>query len=169
MTAFATQDYREKCGEAGMDGYVSKPVSPDELHKAIEPFLSQKRDVQVAEEPPSRPPVDLDEALEVVDGDVDLLQAVVEMSLGECPEQLELLREALAQQHAPGVEATAHRLKGVMGNLGGLVARDVAQRLETMGEESKLDGGLAALKELEKELKRVAAFYSEPGWEQRCH
>jgi len=168
MTAFATQDYRQKCGDAGMDGYVTKPVSADELFRTIESFMSRKRDARVVEEPPSRPPVDLDEALEVVDGDVDLLQAVVEMSLGECPEQIELLREALAQQHAPGVEAAAHRLKGVMGNLGGLVARDVAQRLETMGEEGDLGGGAVALEELEKEMERVAAFYSEPGWEQKC-
>jgi HPt (histidine-containing phosphotransfer) domain-containing protein len=144
-------------------------VSPDELHKAIEPFLSRKRDVQVAEEPLSRPPVDLNEALEVVDGDVDLLQAVVEMSLEECPEQIAALREALAQQDAPGVEAAAHRLKGVLGNIGGLVAQDVAHHLEMLGEEGDLDGGSVALEELEKELGRVAAFYSEPGWEQKCH
>jgi PAS domain S-box-containing protein len=169
MTAFATKEYQEKCLGAGMDGYISKPVSPDELHSAIEPFLSRGRDVQVVAESQSAPSVDLSEALEVVDGDVDLLQAAVEMSLGECPEQIEDLREALAQQDAPGVEATAHRLKGVLGNIGGLVARDVAHRLETMGEEGKLDGGAVALEELEKELERVAAFYSEPGWQQKCH
>jgi CheY-like chemotaxis protein len=168
MTAFATKDYRDKCSEAGMDGYVSKPVSPDELHRAIEPFLSRKRDVQVMEEPPSPPPVDLNKALEVVDGDVDLLQAVVEMSLGEYPEQIETLREALVQQDALGIEAAAHRLKGVLGNLGGLVARDVAQRLETMGEESDLNSGAVALEELEKEIERVTAFYSEPGWEKNA-
>jgi PAS domain S-box-containing protein len=168
MTAFATKDYREKCLKAGMDGYVTKPLSADELFRTIESFVSQKRDIQVVEDPSSPPPVDLNEAMEIVDGDADLLQAVVEMSLGECPEQIDALREALAQQDALGVEAAAHRLKGVLGNLGGLVARDAAQRLETMGEEGDLDGGAVALEELEKEIERVAAFYSEPGWGQKC-
>ena len=35
-----------------------------------------------------------------------------------------------------------------------------------MGEEGKLDGGADVLEELETEMKRVAAFYAEPGWEQ---
>ena len=171
MTAFATKEYREKCLEAGMDAYIAKPVSPDELCRVIEPFL---RGADLGEaglgglgKPPrSRSPVDLGEALEVVGEDVELLQAVVEMSLEECPEQIEALRKALTGQDALGVEDAAHRLKGVLGNLGGLVAQDVAQCLETMGEEGNLDGGLAALEELETEIGRVAAFYSEPGWVQ---
>ncbi len=168
MTAFATKEYRGKCLEAGMDGYVTKPLSRDELNRAIEPFL-RKADLGGSGKPPrSRPPVDLGAALEVVGDDVELLQAVVEMSLEECPEQVEALREALARQDAPGVESTAHRLKGILGNLGGLAARDVAQRLETMGEESALNGGSAALAELEAEMGRVVAFYAKPGWEQKA-
>ena len=171
MTAFATKEYREKCLAAGMDAYVTKPVSPDELRRTIEPLLREadirKADLGGLGKPPrSRPAVNLGDALEVVGDDVELLQAVAEMSLEECPAQVEALREALTGQDAPGVEGTAHRLKGVLGNLGGLVARDVAQRLETMGEEGNLDGGLAALEELEKEMGRVVAFYSEPGWVQ---
>jgi len=168
MTAFATKEYREKCLGAGMDGYVTKPLSRDELNRAIEPFL-RKADLGGSGKPPrSRPPVDLGAALEVVGDDVELLQAVVEMSLEECPEQVEMLREALARQDAPGVESTAHRLKGILGNLGGLAARDVAQRLETMGKESALNDGSAALAELETEMGRVVAFYAEPGWEQKA-
>ncbi len=171
MTAFATKEYREKCLAAGMDAYITKPVSPDELRRAIEPLLREadirKADLGGLGKPPrSRPAVNLGDALEVVGDDVELLQAVVEMSLEECPEQVEALREALTGQDAPGVEDAAHRLKGVLGNLGGLIARDVAQRLETMGEEGNLNGGLAALEELEKEMGRVVVFYSEPGWVQ---
>jgi len=97
---------------------------------------------------------------------MELLQAVVEMSLEECPEQIEILSQVLAQRDAPGVEAAAHRMKGVWGNVGGLTARDAVQRLETMGEEGKLDGGTTVLEELKVELGRVVAFYAEPGWEQ---
>jgi len=168
MTAFATKEYRKKCLEAGMDAYVTKPVSIDELHETIEALLRQA-DLGGSRKPPrSQPPVDLDAALEVVDGDVDLLQAVVEMSLEECPEQIESLSQALAQQDAPGVEAAAHRLKGVLGNVGGMAARDAAQRLETMAEEGNLDGGTTALEELKAELEHVMAFFSEPGWERRA-
>jgi len=166
MTAFATKEYRDKCAAAGMDDYVTKPVNPKELQRAIEQFIKEP-DLGGSGKPPiSGPPVDLAEALEVVGGDVDLLGDVVEMSLEECPEQMDGLRDELARQDAAGVESKAHRLKGVLGNVGGLTARDIAQRLETMGEEGNLDGGMAAFEELRAEMERVVTFYSEPGWKQ---
>jgi two-component system sensor histidine kinase/response regulator len=175
MTTTDSQERREQCLEAGMDGLISKPVDPDELHRAIEPLLPQSREMargpQVRErravsKPQSTRPVDLDGALEVVDGDVDLLRDVVEMFSEEYPTQVEALREALARQDALGVESAAHRLKGILSNVGGLTARDLARRLETMGEEGKLDGGAQVLGELDAEIERVVRFFSEPGWEQ---
>ena len=166
MTAFALKEYREKSLAAGMDAYISKPVSAGELHQAIAPFLKKAGPGELPA--PPRPAVDLHEALEVVDGDVDLLEAVAEVSLAEYPEHIAALKEALARQDAPGVEAAAHRLKGVLGNLGGLTARDAAQRLETMAEEGRLAGGEIALAELEAEIERVVAFYSDPGWKQKA-
>jgi PAS domain S-box-containing protein len=165
MTAFALKEYQDKCRLAGMDGYVTKPVSPDELHRAITPFLAQRRKQPALPEKPSEPPVKLDEALEVVGGDLDLLRDVVQMSLNECPEQVQALRGAMDQQDAHGVERSAHRLKGILGNVGGMAAREAVQRLESMGTRGDLAGGPAALKRFEDELRRVVTFFSQPGWE----
>ena len=180
MTAFATKEYREKCMEAGMDGYVSKPVKPDELHEVMARFLPWEPEVlalsgstelaevpvEGPEEPQLAPPVDLSAALEVVGDDMELLQMVVDMFLEEYPGQMEVLEEALAGQDAPGVEGAAHALKGILANIGSGPARDLAQNLETRGEESNFSGASAVLGKLNGEIERLAAFFSKPAWQQ---
>ena len=180
MTAFATKEYRKKCLEAGMDGYVSKPVKPDELHEVMVRFLPWEPEVlalsgstelaevpvEGPEEPQLAPPVDLSAALEVVGDDMELLQMVVDMFLEEYPGQMEVLGEALVGQDAPGVEGAAHALKGILANIGSGPARDLAQNLETRGEESNFSGASAVLGKLNGEIERLAAFFSKPAWQQ---
>jgi len=48
MTAYAMKGDREKCLEAGMDGYVAKPIQLKELLEAIEAALSTGQTVQPA-------------------------------------------------------------------------------------------------------------------------
>jgi len=43
MTAHAIQGYREKCLQAGMDGYISKPIRIEVVKKTIEEFLEKSR------------------------------------------------------------------------------------------------------------------------------
>jgi len=171
MTAFATKEYHDKCFESGMDGYVTKPVRLDELNKTLEPLMAE---VGEAAAPPkvddrsaataTPSPIDLGAALEVVGGDVDILREAVSLSLEEVPDELAALQTAVSTLDAKQVEAKAHRLKGVMGTLGGFFARDAGQVLETMGEQRNLTGAAAALQHFEREIKRVVEFYQNSHW-----
>jgi two-component system sensor histidine kinase/response regulator len=170
MTGTDTQKHRQECLEAGMDGFITKPVTQCELHEAITVLLPKDQDMQMEEleEGESSEPilsVNLYEALKVVDGDVELLRHVVEMFLQEYAVQMAALRDALERQDGPGVEGAAYKLKGVLGNVGGLAACDLARQLESMGETGELDDGWAILEALETEVARVVAFFSAPGWD----
>jgi CheY-like chemotaxis protein len=41
MTAHAIPGFRQRCIEAGMDGYITKPIQPAELFDAIDGLLMQ--------------------------------------------------------------------------------------------------------------------------------
>jgi HPt (histidine-containing phosphotransfer) domain-containing protein len=156
-------------------------VRIDELNKTLEPLMRREPESVSAPEPavtarpaptaqpaaaPETAAVVLPEALEVVGGDVDLLREAVALSLAEVPEQMAELKAAMLRQDARRVEVTAHRLKGIMGNLGGMAAHEAGQLLETMGEQNNLSEGAAGVTAFEKEAARVVAFYSNPAWEQ---
>lgn len=113
----------------------------------------------------SRPPVDVGRALEIADGDVELLRDVVALFLGEWASQLAALEQALEELDAAGVESGAYRLQMMLENVGALEAAQLAQVLGAMGEAGRLHDSVSVLRGLREEITRVVSFYSQPGWE----
>ncbi len=154
MTAYATKEDQQKCLEAGADGYLAKPVRPEKLRGALACFLLPDRDAQ---------PVNLDEALEAVDGDEELLREGVKLFLEyDYPRHLEALRKGLEQKDAQAVKAAAHGIKGAVGSFGGRAAYDAASRLEIMGRRGDLSDAQGMLEELQAEVGRFADFFAQP-------
>ena len=157
MTAYAMKEDRQRCLEAGMDAYLSKPVNLDELHKIIRHFSSVKD---------TRPAiVDIEAALKFIGGDRDVLKEVVYVFLNEdYPEQLKRLRDGIGQHDARTVKAAAHSIKGAVRSLGGTAPGDIAFKLEEMGRNNDLTKAEAAVQELELEVKLFTDFYAKYNW-----
>jgi PAS domain S-box-containing protein len=159
MTAHAMKGDRERCLEAGMTSYVSKPIRARDLQAVlVELFVSPGAPAAEAPAEPSPDAVNWPVALEAVAGDVDLLRAVAGAFLEEAQGVEARLAAAVAANEARGVERAAHQLKGMLGPFGAAAARDLAARLEGLGRRGDLAAAAGCLTELQEQVRPVTAL-----------
>jgi HPt (histidine-containing phosphotransfer) domain-containing protein len=94
--------------------------------------------------------VNLAAALDLVDGDRELLGELVSVFLEEYPRQLASVRDAVERRDPQGVRRTAHLLKGSMGAFGSNPAYNIAAHLETRGMDEDMVGAAVDLPKLER-------------------
>jgi two-component system, sensor histidine kinase and response regulator len=147
MTAHAMKGDRERCMEAGMDGYVSKPINGEVLEITIATIMREQRDgipvnsspvPEVHASPASPMAWDMADTLERLGGDEKLLQEVLEIFLQEVPRHMTSLKQAILEGNASDTEEISHTLKGELGYLGIPQVSLRAAELEELGRKSDL-------------------------------
>jgi PAS domain S-box-containing protein len=153
MTAHAVKGDRERCLEAGMDDYVSKPIDSEKLFDAIEalalPPQVLNRTADTIE------PMDKASLLKAFDGDWDFLKEVVDIFLHDYPRLLAELKQAHAEGDAEKLMRSAHSLKGMLLNFQAETAADVAFDLEKKGRDKNFDGVQTAIEKLTEQIAEV--------------
>ena len=155
MTAYATEGDRERCLTAGMDDYVSKPISASKLFKAIKVLIAPEESAPSEDEPKSDA-FNKDGLMKSFKNDHSLLKELVEIFINDYPQMLTTLRKSLETTDAKTFSRTAHSLKGMLRNFQAEAAADTAFDLEKRGEQEKLDGVDQIVETLANELDNVA-------------
>jgi HPt (histidine-containing phosphotransfer) domain-containing protein len=104
---------------------------------------------------PSRPAVDVDQAVEQVGHDADLFAELVDLFGAERELAITEIEAGLGASDAARVERAAHRLKGSLGTLAAIPARELAAAVEAAGRASDLAAASDTLPKLLAELDRV--------------
>jgi signal transduction histidine kinase/CheY-like chemotaxis protein/HPt (histidine-containing phosphotransfer) domain-containing protein len=167
-TAHAMMGDRDRCLQAGMDEYLSKPIDRQELLEVLARQTTKRSVTTLQNGGPmhSQKPeiVNKADVLSRLDGDEDLFREIVVIFLADSQSLVEQVSAAIARQDPEGVERTAHKLKGAVGTFTKGKALSAAQQLETMGRDRDLthaDETFAELKEqvglLETVLRELKA------------
>lgn len=154
MTAHAMKGDRERCLEAGMNDYISKPIKPEELYAAIRRAHPDSKTGPTDREC-GNDALNMQTAFESVDGDRELLRELTGMFLDELPGVLAELDACIRKKDADALERKAHAFKGALANFGADRAVDLAFSLEKIGRTDALDEAADTLDRLKAELKRV--------------
>ena len=181
LTASAMKGDRERCLEAGMDGYVSKPFNAKELFEAVENCVSNAttegtentesasvfsvssvssvvaldKSLAPGERNAGESTLDQIALLARVGGNVKLLVEILQLCPGEFARLMNELEIAVSQKDAPRIQAAAHTIKGTLGNLSAADGYEAALRLEEMGRKGDLDRVDEAFRLVQEQVQLV--------------
>ncbi|MGA1871368.1 MAG: response regulator [bacterium] len=174
MTASIKGKDKEKCLKAGMDFYLTKPISAKDLLETIDNLLKgqiltspKKVQSEVSESKTEGLPINLEMAYSIVDGNIELLKKMVSRVMSFYPMEIEEMQRALSDSNVEQLNRAAHRLKGSIGMIGAEKTYELADRLEEIDANEEPDEAKTVLALLTEELERVKQFVSEPGWEKQ--
>ena len=176
MTASALEGERERCLDAGMDDFLTKPVERAQLASMM------RRWARDEESPGPRPMTGSGSAtrsgraaaLKEISPDVldpvrvQMLDALLKDGvtffertaisfMGRVGDQVQSIRDAASAGDAGRLAAAAHQLKGSALNLGVPHVAQAAARLEELGDEGRTQGAAEHLARLAHEVERAVA------------
>jgi two-component system, sensor histidine kinase and response regulator len=160
MTAHALGGDREKCLEAGMNDYVSKPIQIAVLRNALNRWTANGTVAEVpAAAVPHAPPqnaervFDREDLIERLMGNAALARRIVSVFLGDLPNQIAALASAVAAADPDRVRLAAHDIKGAAVNVGGVQVGETAARMEVLAKQRELDGVRELMPEMETRIE----------------
>jgi signal transduction histidine kinase/CheY-like chemotaxis protein/HPt (histidine-containing phosphotransfer) domain-containing protein len=179
MTANAMVGDREKCLDAGMDDYLSKPIHRQTLLEILVRWLRDHATPTTLETPattigraspkvvatakvappsPARPNTPALKS-EVIEDLRDIMGpeflSLVRVFLEDAPRAILRLQDAAAETDLPALVAAAHSLKSTSANLGAMDLSELARQIEHGGRRNELSDPVSLTQRLVDEFARV--------------
>ena len=171
VTAYAMQGDREKCLQAGMDGYVSKPIRESELLPVLE------RASNIAQEKKSnlKKSSSTLTSFQVIDHQVldslkklgkakakGIVTTIIEQYFEDAPQNIAKIHNAIAEGNPQALRHASHSLRSSSANLGAFVLSQYCQDIEDMARQGSTEISSQQLMQIEAEYEKVkTALQSE--------
>jgi len=163
-TAHAFEGYREKCIQADMDDYLTKPLKKQELIEVVEKwvFPDQERAMLDSKKEEKKEfasePIDMAQALKEFDNDEEFFNEVLKEFLHNVQNQLPIIRKAIGDNDFETIKDQSHSIKGGAANLLAMDLSFAAGKLEKAKENEDLDHLLDLLSSTHNNLCEFVGF-----------
>ena len=164
LTAFALPGDREKCIDAGMDDYLEKPFTDEQLRDVLGRWLDRAADTDkkakpAAEDQKAQKPAQFDEAVFLPesmahfeqrerDGKAGILKRIVGGYLAQSTEYIESLDKAANEDDVEKISFASHALKSSSKVVGGEALFALCKALEASSKNGCVDNARQSVDEI---------------------
>jgi CheY-like chemotaxis protein len=162
MTAQDQAKDRQECIDAGMNEYVSKPISPEVLFQTISLFIKpnaeRTNEVELDDElimPTHLTQINLQAALNRFVNNWEVLKRTMLSFAKSHIDDVEKIKVALVHHDIDTATRLAHSLKGSGGNIGAETLYKIAAEIESLFKANKVNDATDKLENLDVQLNLV--------------
>jgi CheY-like chemotaxis protein len=164
LTANAMTSQLERCMEAGMNAFLTKPLEIPRLHEVLTKFglrVTPEDNVVTHEEIAANVPVNLSRLNELTDGDPEFTRELVETFVASGEQVMDEARAALVALDRMGLSRIAHKLKGASANIHAEPLRNLSHTLESQASSLDQQRLHELVAQLASELERARDFLNQ--------
>lgn len=164
-TANALQGEKEKCLQAGMDDFITKPMELTALAELLDKWLplTSERDDDVSTHHESNEvslansnkSLDLSILASFIGDDIEIQKEFLQSYLTSCRPQFFELDEVMIHRDVDAIRSLSHQLKSTSRTIGAEELAKQLQRLENATKEGTLDSNNTIYPKIKKEFNKV--------------